>query len=266
MILYDHFSDTKVTKACTIIYPVVIVILSIIRYNSATVSNLFTLSLSSFKFILPIFLNIFVESEVPNLLINPLLCVVLMTVLIKKWPVTKIFVFTLISSITSNFLSLVFFEILFFIPGFHNAKVCGSISIIISLAVAICYAYRQDDTVTLFVIHVKPSIVFGIICLWSFCCFKWPPIATISACFGFGVSFMLLFRFSHQLKIQPLNDTFNIQMLNPFPIGETHEKEPSILESLQTNKAPELSEADQSRRLRALRAIEERLESMQSKK
>ena len=67
------------------------------------------------------------------------------------------------------------------------------------------------------------------------------------------------------LHLQRSEAEFTFNSLSPFQ-KEEEEKPQSILDTLNLKTTQELSEADQSRRMRALRAIEERLESLQNNK
>ena len=253
-------------KSGIILIPFLIFLFSTIRFFSGSFAKILILSSSTFKYILPLILNIFTENEVPNLLINPILIVILYSIMLRKWSFQKIAIYSSISAVVSNFITFILFLILSIIPSFQYFTVCGSLSLNISLAVSICYAYKPERISIFGKVYLKPADIFSIVCLWAFCCFRWPPVSLLSALVSFFVSFMILTNLHTSLQLPKSEIDFNINVFLPFQ-KEEEQKPQSILDTLNlTTSSQELSEADQSRRMRALRAIEERLETLQNTK
>jgi hypothetical protein len=105
--------------------------------------------------------------------------------------------------------------------------------------------------------------VFLVTFFWVIVYLRWHPIATVAAVIAVGVAAALLV-FGHGFVGVPPNDHFNVRALVQRESGPSEPA--SILDSLGLTETPDLSEADQNRRLRALRAIEERLEAWQGPK
>ena len=253
-------------KPGIVLFPVLIFILSTISFFSGKFRKILILSKYSFKYILPLILNIFTENEVPNLIINPLLFVILSSLLLRKWPLQKVAIYSISCSIVSNFVTFVILIIFSVIPNFPSFSVWGSLSLNVSLAVGICYAYKPEKISILGKVYLKPADIFSIVCLWAFCCFRWPPVSLLTAVVSFMVSYLALTNLQANLQLPKSEVDFNVNIFLPFQ-KEEEQKPQSILDTLNlTTSTQELSEADQSRRMRALRAIEERLETLQTTK
>ena len=256
--------QTLTPKYMIMLFPVLIILCSTIKFFFSTNGVPFVVNKDSWVYIIPFIMNIFTEEEVPNLLINPIFSVILTSLLLKKWNFSKIMIFSLISSSVANAASFLILSIFSQIPNFPNFSICGSLSLNVSLSVALCYAYRPEKIPIFGGLSLRPTEIFYVIALWSFCCFRWPPCSLISALLSFLISFLMLTKMASALKLPRAEGDFNIKSFLAFQKEET--KPVSILDSLNLQTGQELSEADQSRRMRALRAIEERLESLQNNK
>lgn len=128
-------------------------------------------------------------------------------------------------------------------------------SLITCLSVGLFYSdIKLNLTYSIFVLNEKTILLFLIV--WNLVCLRWPPFTCICGIFSTIISLFILIHFSHIFGIEK-NQFFHFQ--NPF---RQNPKRPSILNKLELHPSPILSESDQQKRNRALRAIEEKLQSI----
>lgn len=220
----------------------------------------------SMKYLLPIFFNIFAETEVPMYVINTLLVCYLSYILLKRWKLKSVLSFCCTVSIICNFMVAFYFTILAkFTSNFQDYKFGGSLSLVATLGCAICYAQHGEKIQIVPQFYLLPSELLAILGVWSLLCLRWPPSSTMSAIFAIVASYYSLIYGYKSFGIQQNHD-FSFEAFITFNRSETNQT--IILDKfgLTQPEHPELAEADQTRRMRALRAIEERLEEMQSSK
>jgi uncharacterized membrane protein len=178
--------------------------------------------------------------------------------LLKYVQLRLIVLIGLIVGWTSNFLTgLIFLALSIAFPAL-DIQTCGSYSTLVGFAVALVYTARSDRQ-QIGSIRAFPNEIFIATICWVVVYLRWHPMATVSAAVAVAVSWALL-QHGHAMIGIARNDHFTIGGL--FRRESVPSEPASILDSLELAERPELSEADQSRRMRALRAIEEHIEAM----
>ncbi|KAK8889732.1 hypothetical protein M9Y10_034486 [Tritrichomonas musculus] len=230
------------------------------------------LNKNNFLLFIPFFTNSLTEIEVSMLVVNALLSCLLVSLLLKYWDLRSILIFTYPTSIISNLL------IFIFISFFNtNYSTNSSLSLIVSLCCSLCYAARGEKQKLINRVSLFPSELFYLILFWILLCMRWPPLVMISGIISIFVSYAILSYFKpggetgrnnyfswRSFLVLPRDerDIFSqsSQITQDSPLLKQEDsKIPSILQSYEIQTDHTLSEADQNRRLRALRAIEERL-------
>lgn len=111
--------------------------------------------------------------------------------------------------------------------------------------------------------YLEKSYIIITVFIWLIINIRKPPCTFVSGLFSYLNSYLFLQFFHDYFGIEK-NENFSIKTL--LPSFENHKnQETSILDNLDLVQNDQLSEAEQNRRMRALRAIEERLESIQNK-
>lgn len=252
------------------IYFTTIIIFSAIQFFLPSIP--LVLNKNNFLFIIPLLTNSLTEVEVPMLVVNALLSYLFSTLLLKYWDIKSIFLFTYPTSVVCNF--IIFIIISFFNSNFN---INSSLSLNVSLCCVLCYAARGEKQQLINRLSLFPSELFYAILFWILLCMRWPPSVMISGVFSIFISYITLLYFkpggetgrnnyfTWRSFINTPHDERDIisqhnltQQDNPL-LRQEDSKIPSILQSFDIKGDHTLSEADQNRRLRALRAIEERL-------
>lgn len=266
-----HSTIPKRIKPESFLYFALIVTFSAIQFFLPSFP--ITLNKNNFLFFIPIFTNSITEIEVPMLVVNSLLSYILTTLLLKYWDIKTILLFTYPTSVISNF--LIFILISFFS---NNCIINSSLSLNVSLCCILCYASKGEKQKLINRLSLFPSELFYVILFWILLCMRWPPSAMISGIISIFISYALLIYFKpgsetgqnnyftwrsfiniphDEREIIPTSNQ-SPQQDNPL-LKQEDSKIPSILQTFDIKGDHTLSEADQNRRLRALRAIEERL-------
>lgn len=257
-------------KPHSFLYFALIVIFSAVQFFLPSFP--FILNKSNFLFIVPFFTNPFTEIEVPMLVVNALLSYLLTTLLLKYWDMKSIILFTYPTSVVSNF--LIFILISFFSK---NYTINSSLSLNVSLCCVLCYAARGEKQQLVSRLSLFPSELFYMILFWILLCMRWPPFVMISGVLSIFITYTALIYFKPGGETGKNNyftwrsfiniphderdiiSTNNQNQQDSPLLKQEDPKLPSILQSFDIKGDQTLSEADQNRRLRALRAIEERL-------
>jgi hypothetical protein len=255
----DAFTESK----WLFIVPCILVqLFSVLRFFLHPVLDRFlVLTESDFYFVAPFVFNIFVEDDGFMYVINSLLLLLFVSLLLKYWKFNAVFTFVLLVASISNAVIWLLFYIASFLVKSFVFSVSGSLSTIVALSIALVYAGRSDSQ-SFIGISVVASQLFWGLGVWVIFCVRWLPSATFSGILSAPLACFLLVKYQGFFGF-PRNEDFSVQQLFQ---ASPRVPEKSILDSLGLPENPDLSEADQNRRMRALRAIEERLESLQSSK
>jgi hypothetical protein len=200
----------------------------------------------------------FVENEVFLYVINSILSPILLHCLSRYWKWKAISVFGVAVGLISGALTWLFLALISLVFPTCPAETCGSYPTVLGFAVALLYAARSEVQ-SLGSFAPTPIQLFRATFLWTIVCLRWCPRATVSGVMGVVVSVLILTRCADVIGF-PRNERFAWTSL----IKEMHEDdEEALLDSFTITDRPEFAEAEQHRRMRALRAIEDRLASME---
>ncbi|OHS94341.1 hypothetical protein TRFO_11199 [Tritrichomonas foetus] len=245
-----------------------ILLFSSIHFVSGN-SKLFLISRSNLFILIPFITNIFTETDVFMFVINSLLTIFFLHLLLKYWTIKDILIVTIPVAIICNaFLGI-------FVSIFNeNIYMNGSLSLVVSLSISLCYSSQGEQQKLFNRFSVYPSELFYGVLVYILLCMRWPPTSFFASVLSIVVSIIELtyLPITSQLGLanSPLksNNSFSWRSLFNQPRTFSHEERheetvplrtPSILDQLEISQP--LSEVDQNRRLRALRAIEDRLAS-----
>ena len=211
-------------------------------------------------YLIPFVMNIFVENQFILFIMNPILSAYLMDQLLSYWKVEKIAMFAFAAGLASNTVTWFLLQIVSFMDKSFEFEVCGSLSTLIALAEAVAFVSISNDVPTF--TKVKAEI-FWVIVVLAIAAFS---LASFSVFISAVLSYFMLKNYSTKFGIAR-NDSFDLKAFS-FVRGKKKEDKniDSIVDSLGLAEGPGLSELDKNRRMRALRAIEERLEAFESPK
>ena len=247
----------KKDNAAIISFSSLIIIFSIINFFLSS-SDFLIIHRANLLFIFPFVTNIFTETEIPMFVINSILAFVLMMQLLKYWTIKNIIMFACPVAIACN----AFIGIVASVFS-QNASMNGSLSLIVALCCALCYGSHGEIQKLMNRISLYPTDIVWIILIWVLLCLRWPPLVALSGFLCVPCSYFALLNFHNYLGL-PRNEDFTWRSIIDQPTfkEDAQKQEPaSLLDTIEIDSGQTLSEADQNRRLRALRAIEERLAS-----
>jgi hypothetical protein len=222
------------------------------------------LSKHSFAFLTPFAFNVFIENDIFTYIVNSLLSPILFHLLLNYWTPKAATVFGLAVGLASNALTWFSFSLLSLVFPQLPTETCGAYATIVGLAIALVYAGRSEPQ-QVGAFAVTPLYLFRVTAFWTIVCLRWHPMATVSAVIAVAVSLFLLGNCAQSIGFTR-NERFTARALVGNGDKKEADEQASILDTLGLTESPNLSEADQVRRMRALRAIEERLTSMKSGK
>lgn len=249
------------------VYLLLIIVFSLIKYFFPNSSQYLVLSKNSLITFSSLFLNVFVEDKIHMFITNIIFSFVLVKFMLKYWPLSLITFYTYPIAGVSNMLS---FLILSTINS--GMDIHGAISMNISFSCLLCYLAREEKRNITNGFGIYPSEIFYLI-FFSQLILICPAIIVLSSILSAIITFSVLFYLKPGNEYTR-NDNFTWRSLitsprrerdshsSSNPLIEQHDdipRIPSILNSLENDGNQTLSEAEQNRRLRALRAIEERL-------
>lgn len=208
-----------------------------------TLGRVLVLRPGTAKFLLPFIFNIFTETHVLSSLVNPVVSVFLVDELLSRLPVEQVALVGCCVGVTSNGIAWIILELISFVVPSFDFGVSGSLATLVSLAVLVIHVHVSRGMIPRLPVpyEVVAVVCAGVLTLLT--------SSTLCAVVGCGISVFLVRWHSQRFGI---------------PVPDGPNDEPSIVESLGLAENPELSEADRNRRMRVLRAIEERLETFQS--
>lgn len=230
-------------------------ICSLFQFLARTSSFSFlVLDRSSAKLLIPFLVNIFVEESVVTYVVCSVLSIVLVNELIKAWKIEQIASYACCVGVISN--AITWFMAL--IIGSSDTKICGSIATIVALSEAIVYVNDKDHDIRLLT-GIRQE-AFWAIAFVGIVTVSWSTISVVVAAL---VSFVVLDQLHSKFNITR-NEDFGWKSFVTIDRKREMRDFGSMVDSLGLAEATELSEVDRNRRLRALRAIEERLEAFQT--
>lgn len=249
-------------KKIAIIIPFIIVFISILNLKGG-LSRYISLKYIDSYTIVGIVTNMFLENGFLSHIVNPIFLYIIINQLSRSWSIRTIIVFGYAVSSICNAITWLVFLVVAHFDSHLVFSVSGSLSIVVALTCGIIYSSSNKEKINLFgKLMLTPANILLSVVIWSIASIRWPPVSLVSAITAYAISMVFIRYFREQLLI-PTNELFNWSDFIPFA---KEDKPQSILDSLGlTASSQELSEAEQQRRLRALRAIEERLEALQAK-
>lgn len=262
MVLQDEFAPFLGDRpkkqglflSCT--YFGLVIFLSAVCFSSKLVPYL-TLSTFSIKYFYLIFVSQFVETELPNTIVNSALLFVLFNAMFQKWTINQVLIMSFIPSTLGSFAAW-----LFFVSFFPSTRFNGTLPLVTSLAVLAVYSYRTEKIAITGNYSISPQYICAFVAFWILASFRIPPVTSFAACFSGILAYILSIRLQGKLGY-PRNEDFSMKSFIPAKATDVQQAQ-GIIESLGLQNGPELSDAAQQKRLRALRAIEERVRAHQS--
>ncbi|OHT09073.1 hypothetical protein TRFO_04648 [Tritrichomonas foetus] len=245
-----------------------ILLFSTINFFSGN-SKFFLISRSSLFILVPFITNVFTETEVFMFVINSLLTIFFLQLLLKYWTIKDILIVTIPVAIICNTFLGIFVSILN-----ENIYMNGSLSLVVSLSISLCYSAQGERQNFFNHLSVFPTELFYGVLVYILLCMRWPPTSFFAGILSIVVSIIELTYLPITSRLglanSPLksNNSFSWRSLfnQPRNFSDEERREetvplrtPSLLDQLEISQP--LSEVDQNRRLRALRAIEDRLAS-----
>lgn len=231
---------------------------SLLRFLFKPLTKFLVLEKDNAMFLVPFVGNIFTEKSVVMYIVNPLVSVVLVTILLKFWKFSQIICYGCGVGFICNFISWLILYIVSLINKDFTFTICGSLPILIAFTEAIVYASKGKHDVAIFT--GMPCEFFWILMVFAIGTFS---VSNMSAFISIFVSYLVLVKLQRNIGF-PENEYFVLTDFIPLKSQERDEKViTSVIDSLGLTQTQDLSEADRNRRIRALRAIEERLESIQ---
>ena len=249
-----------------LIFPLIIIFISSIYYFFPSLPTL-VINQKNVFYIYPFFTSLFIQNDVTSFIVNPIFLFLLLSILLNYWSFQMSMIYSILIGILCNISTSICLSFLSFLYPF-SFHISTSLSIIIALSCAICYSV--DITHQRFLLFskipvLKNEIIISVM-IWLLFNFRIPPSVFISGLFSYLFSYIILMYGQKYIKF-PQNNDFYYKYLIPSFDNSNDSKSPLLnnvdLQNLASNST--LSEAEQTRRLRALRAIEERLESVQFK-
>jgi hypothetical protein len=223
--------------------------------------RIFVLSKESFYFLTPFLFNMFVENEVFLYAVNSVLSPLLLHCLGSHWKWRAISFFGAAVGLISGALTWLILSLISLVFPRCPAETCGSYPTVLGFAVALVYAARSEAQ-PLGSFAATPLQLFRATLLWTGVYLRWAPTAALSGLIGIVVAVLVLSRCADRIGF-PRNERFCWRSL----VRETQEDDQeALIDAFAITDAPDFSEAEQNRRMRALRAIEDRLASMESDK
>lgn len=221
----------------------------------------FILTSQNYSKIFPFITNVFCEKEFPMFVMSLILMYVFTSCMFSYLGVQKTIVYLVSIGYSSN--TIVFFILK--ILGFKSLTVNGALSMIVGASFALLYLNRKHNLNLIFTsFEVQSNIIFIAVGAWVILCIRKDCGTMLTGVLAYGLSYLEINYFHYILDLE-IEDNYLEQLIRPESrrnLDNDETKQSSILDALGLNQNQNLSEAEQNRRIRALRAIEERLDSI----
>ena len=195
-------------------------------------------------YLTPFVLNVFTERCFVHYVANSVISVYLVNTLLTRLKIEQIAIFGCAVGAVSNFCVWFFMWVCSFASSSLTFRVSGSISTLIALAFLVVHMKLSRGTIQGTVVAYEFAALACVVVLTLI------STSTLCAAVAAAISFVVLQKHADKFGIPKTEDAA--------------EPEPWFADSLGLTESPELSEADRNRRMRVLRAIEERLEAFQA--
>ena len=195
------------------------------------------------QYVTPFVLNVFTERCFVHYVANSVISVYLVNTLLVRLKIEQIAVFGCAVGAVSNFAVWFFMWVCSLASSSLTFRVSGSISTLVALAFVVVHMKLSRG-------RIQGTVAYEFAALACVVVLTLISTSTLCAAVAAGISFVVLQKYADKFGIPKAEDAA--------------EPEPWFADSLGLTESPELSEADRNRRMRVLRAIEERLEAFQA--